>query len=52
MKHILTYVPHPTRQSVKARWGWMCSCGVATTTQTRTKPEAKKDWKVHMEKMR
>lgn len=50
-RHLLTFVPHPTRQHVRARWGWMCSCGVKTTTQVMTKPEAQKDWRVHMEKM-
>jgi hypothetical protein len=48
----MTYVPHPTRLRIAARWGWMCSCGVKTVHLTRTKREARAHWKKHLEKMR
>lgn len=51
-EHEMTYVPHPTRQRIKARWGWMCSCGVQTVLQAMTKKSARANWRVHVEKMR
>lgn len=51
-KHIATYTGHKGRKGIRARWGWMCSCGVGTVLQVLTIAEARRRWKEHSEKMK